>query len=117
MFNGETSLTFAAWKSRIASVKALLNAGADVEAKNIDGETPLISAAKRYRRHDGEEKRANNMEVMRLLVDAGANLDVTDAMGRTAYICAIHGKASVRPLSWEERAQVEQLLKPKVEEE
>ena len=52
-------------------VKALIAAGADVNAKNNEGQTPL--------HYEEDEK------VVKALIAAGANKDITDNLGQTPY--------------------------------
>ena len=58
---------------RLASVRAHLEGGADVNAASASGVTPLIEAAS-----------AGRTEVARVLLDAGAAVDARDRLGRTA---------------------------------
>jgi len=53
-------------------VDALLKKGCDLEARNEDGETPLLYAANR-----------NNWQMALKLIRVGANVDVSDKEGRT----------------------------------
>jgi ankyrin repeat protein len=63
-----------------AAGRALLAAGADVNAANLDGETPLIRAATQY-----EE------ECAEILLERGANVNSRTQQGRTPLIAAIDG--------------------------
>ncbi|MEC4723762.1 ankyrin repeat domain-containing protein [Noviherbaspirillum sp. CPCC 100848] len=56
-----------------AMTTMLLAAGADPDARDKDGETPLFGAA-----------RAANLEMMRILVDAGADVDAVNEKKETA---------------------------------
>ena len=59
-------------------VRALLDAGADLEARDVYGWTPLMSAA-----------RSNeNAEVVQLLLDAGADLEARNEYGWTPLMIA-----------------------------
>ncbi len=93
-------------------VRALIGAGADVNARNGAGDTALMQAAY-YRRRDvaallldaGADVNAQddfgqtalmssahknpNAEVMGALIDAGAELDARDCAGRTALIRSV----------------------------
>lgn len=70
--DGEPLLIKAVWKSRDI-VRMLINAGADVNAKNGNEETALIKAAgKKY------------PDIVKLLINAGADVNVTDNLGKTA---------------------------------
>ena len=60
-------------RGHAAVARALIEGGANIEARNADGATPLIIAA-----FFGHE------EIVRMLVHAGANLDAHNKMGYTA---------------------------------
>ena len=55
------------------AIESLLKAGADIEARDKDGETPLIIAA-----------RSNNPEVIEVLLTGGANAKAKNEAGETA---------------------------------
>ena len=57
----------------VQEIQALLQAGADVNAKDEDGRTALIAASTE-----------DNPEMVRLLLQAGASVNVKDKKGRTA---------------------------------
>ncbi|KAJ3115228.1 hypothetical protein HDU96_001012 [Phlyctochytrium bullatum] len=67
-YRGDTALHRAAAKGRPEVVKLLLEFGADIEALNEDGLTPLCAAARKGR-----------CECMDVLLDAGANVDAVDS--------------------------------------
>lgn len=56
-----------------ARVEILLDRGADIEARNAEGATPLITAS-----------RLGNLALVSLLLEQGAQLDATDRNGNTA---------------------------------
>lgn len=64
---------------RVEMVRALLDAGASLEAVNDQGETPLIVATK-YPRLNGD--------VVRLLIERGAKVNARSKKGRTALMHA-----------------------------
>ena len=70
-------LIAAAEQGDVAAVERLLAAGADVEATDMMGRTPLIAAA--YENH---------LEVARLLIAAGADVNVQDRTRQSAYLIA-----------------------------
>ncbi|KAL8357149.1 hypothetical protein RB598_002125 [Gaeumannomyces tritici] len=87
---GLTALYVAAFRGHNQVVKALLEGGAAVdgprkdtkESDKLDGRTPLLYLA--------SEKKADkwNIETLKLLVDAGAELEAKDRNGRTSLLWA-----------------------------
>ena len=75
----ETVLTHAIKTLNILAVKALLDAGADPNATNKKGVTPMSGAA-----HKG------NIVIMQYLLDAGAEVNALNNSGSTALIQASH---------------------------
>lgn len=69
-------LLWAALEGKVEDVRALIEGGADVNRFGPD-ETPLIAAARK-----GYD--ANHKEIVRMLLDAGANIHAMDMYGRTA---------------------------------
>jgi len=69
---GSTPLHLAAINPDVTTVKALLAAGANVNAKDDDGNTPLHMAA--Y---------ANRIETAKVLLEAGADVNAVTTAGRT----------------------------------
>ncbi|KAJ1413586.1 ankyrin repeat-containing domain protein, partial [Ochromonadaceae sp. CCMP2298] len=65
--NGETPLHLAVYAGNILSVDQLLDFGADIDAANVDGESPLFYAARR-----------NQPAIIRLLLQRGANAGCRD---------------------------------------
>ena len=63
----QSSLRNAARKGHNEAVKSLLNEGTDVHTVNVRGQTPLHLAAM-----------TDNVDVVRMLVDGGADIDVAD---------------------------------------
>jgi ankyrin repeat protein len=74
---GWTPLLFAAGAGNVESVRLLLDAGADPNARAPAGQTPLVMAAER-----GEPGQA--AAVIRLLLERGANVNVPDMLAETA---------------------------------
>jgi ankyrin repeat protein len=66
-----------AQKGDIAGVNALLNKGADVNAKDKDGWTALMEASNN-----------GHTEIVKALIDKGANINAKDKNGRTALMWA-----------------------------
>jgi ankyrin repeat protein len=70
-----TPLALAAGRGHGEVAKILIAAGADLESKDGEGATPFLSSVGRQR---------EDRDMMRLLAQAGAKLDVVDAYGRSA---------------------------------
>ncbi|KAJ5130933.1 uncharacterized protein N7515_006972 [Penicillium bovifimosum] len=71
---GNTPLQIAALAGEAEIVKFLLEAGCEINTKNIDKDTPLIDAVEN-----------GNVEVVKLLLDAGANPRTVNAEGDEPY--------------------------------
>ncbi|WP_338872034.1 ankyrin repeat domain-containing protein [Myxococcus stipitatus] len=88
-----------------ASLKSQLDAGADPNPFDDEGQTPLMVAA-----------RAGDVELMGLLLDAGADSSLTNAVGESAIILAAahHHEEAVRLLAGsatdDEAAMVQALM-------
>jgi len=73
--DGSTPLHCASWKGHAEMVTLLLDAGADIQAKNQNthwGDTPLHAAA-----------HGNQRAVAQILIERGAQLDAINAKGNT----------------------------------
>lgn len=69
---GETLLHEVAWIKRTVGIQPLLDHGADIEAQNKHGETPVYISVK-----------LNDLPTMLVLLKAGADPNVPDEMGHT----------------------------------
>ena len=76
---GEPALHFACDEARVECLIALLRAGADTNARDSRGETPLIVAAF-----------SGRSPCVRALAQAGADLEAKGTGGRTAAMAALH---------------------------
>ena len=85
-----TALHCAAFRARPGITTVLLDHGANTNAKNKDGETPLhrVSQDKDSSKHDG-------VSVTRLLLERGVDVHAMDKSGNTALHCA-----AFRAWSW-----------------
>ena len=79
---GSTPLHLAATNPDVTALKALLAAGANVNAKDDDGNTPLHMAA--Y---------TNRIEHAKVLLEAGADVNVVSTGGRTPMAMARKSRA------------------------
>ena len=77
-------LQIAGFTSGLARMRALLEAGADVNVTGLTGETPLIQAAKR-----------GSVPAVAMLITAGAPLDATDHDGYQALYWACRYRQSL----------------------
>lgn len=79
---GSTPLHLAATNPDVSALKALLAAGANVNAKDDDGNTPLHMAA--Y---------TNRIEAAKVLLEAGADVNAKTTAGRTPMAMARKSRA------------------------
>jgi tetratricopeptide (TPR) repeat protein len=77
----DTPLMLAAFKGDVPGVKALLDAGARVDGRAVQGSTPLMVAAS-----------GGHTEVVSLLLKRGARVDLRNDFGWTALMMAANGK-------------------------
>ena len=93
----KTPLMSACEEAKLDIVRELINAGADLEIRNSDGNTAIWAACF-----------GGNLDIIKLLIDAGANIDHCNNEGVTALIYAASaGKTDVVKLLVEEGADVE----------
>jgi ankyrin repeat protein len=86
---GLTPLLFASRDGKVASARALLDAGADINLVDPDRHTPLILALTN-----------GQFDVAGLLIERGADVNMEDKVGQTALYAAVNGHtvpASNRP--------------------
>ncbi|KFY83567.1 hypothetical protein V498_07971, partial [Pseudogymnoascus sp. VKM F-4517 (FW-2822)] len=96
--HGQTSLFWAAENGHEAVAKLLLQKGADVDAKDVDGGTPLRRAAV-----------YGHKAVAKLLLQKGADVDAKDSEYGPTPLCfaAGHGQEAVAKLLLEKDADVD----------
>ncbi|RYF46246.1 MAG: hypothetical protein EOO38_14485, partial [Cytophagaceae bacterium] len=90
---GETVLFTAVRATRIEVVRDLLNRGADVNAQNADGDTPLHIAARLAYPTTYLSNRV--AELISLLLDAGANANMSNGRGDLPLHVALRYKTSL----------------------
>jgi ankyrin repeat protein len=78
--NSCANLIDTAKKGDTAKVNALLNKGADVNAKDKDGKTALMAASEK-----------GHTEIVKTLIDNGANVNAKSKIGSTALMLASLG--------------------------
>ena len=83
---GQTALMIAVAKGSTETVKQLLHAGADVNLANGCGETALLSLTGRCYLNNKEQQ----SQVLTLLLDANANLHVSNCWNDTPFLCAAY---------------------------
>lgn len=89
---GSTPFLLAARASDLSLMKLLVELGADAQATNVDGCTPLLAAAGVGALGDGDESAGTELEAfeaVRYLLDQGADINAVDVHGETA----MHGAA------------------------
>jgi len=84
-------------------VERLVDAGADVNARDQDGSTPLHILAKSNRSNHGDgaynqETAALLSQLIHQLVAAGANLEARDLQGRTPLLLAVEAVPATTPI-------------------
>ncbi|RAP32726.1 hypothetical protein DID80_08525, partial [Candidatus Marinamargulisbacteria bacterium SCGC AAA071-K20] len=77
--NGNTALISAAFWGKTEAVRALVQAGANLESRDRWGSTALMLAALK-----------GHTEAVRALVELGADIEATDEHGRTALMLAAY---------------------------
>ncbi len=87
---GETAL----WRGNIS---ALLEAGTDAKVVDNIGQTPLFARYPYYLGTDWGSEIAFNVGEIRLLLDAGANINATDANGRSVLFYVLESCAGIEP--------------------
>jgi ankyrin repeat protein len=78
-----TPLACVARINRADMVRVLLDQGADVDARSINGRTALMEAV----RFDGSDMGAR-LETLRFLINSGADMEIKDEDGKTALFHA-----------------------------
>jgi ankyrin repeat protein len=100
--NTEFSVHSTAWRSDEDVVQALLKAGADVNAKNDEGQTPLIKFAlylSQIVSSQGQGEISPRLQVFKMLIDGGADVSLVDNKHRTAlHAVAESRKHGQRPI-------------------
>lgn len=86
-WSGQTALMIAVATGNTETVKQFLDAGADVNFANSDGQTALLSLRGNCYSHDKERQ----SQVVSLLLDANANIHARDYRNTTPFLCAANG--------------------------
>lgn len=83
-------------------VRAFLEAGADPNLKDIDGETPLHRFASRADHRFNEIRDASTpfVEILQLLIQHGADINARDSQGRTPAFSLMASLASFETNTW-----------------
>jgi len=84
--SGTTALHAAAWAGHPATILVLLNNGANPNQADLNEGTPLTLAA--HKKTDTPEAAAKQTEVIKTLLDKGANVNALDVLGRSALMYA-----------------------------
>ena len=84
-YNNQTALLFASEKGKPDIIKLLLEHGADVNSKDMDGNTPLNIVCKRYSYF---EDTSYLFEIIQLLLEHGSNVNSRNDNGVTPFMTA-----------------------------
>ena len=95
-----SAIADAAWNNQLDAVRLMLKAGFPVDARGIHNSTPLDRACIR-----------GYIELVNLLLDHGASIDVVNAFGGTPLRACIWGSVKFRDTKGNYPAVVERLLK------
>ena len=85
-FVGRTPLFYAVRKGNIKDAELLIDSGADMQAVDKYGHTPAHVAAIKTGAY-GKKASDNNLAILKLLREKGADLTLKDYKGRTAHDC------------------------------
>ena len=98
--SGETTILHryvGSWGGNLEAAKFLIEKGANVNAKNAQGSTPLMDVS----------SYSGNLETAKLLIEKGADVNAKDAQGSTALMKAVgSGKVELAKLLIEKGADV-----------
>ncbi|KAJ2931521.1 hypothetical protein H1R20_g5586, partial [Candolleomyces eurysporus] len=87
---GRTALHLAVLHGYEASVKILLEHGADVNCQDRQGNTPLLIACGSRASYSKDDSiRSLPLRIVQLLLQHGADISVKNRYGQTAFLCAV----------------------------
>jgi ankyrin repeat protein len=87
--DGNTPLHWAVSSNILSGVQFLIEAGANINAKNDRGQTPLFLAKMRFEDYfDNSESHKDAWPIAKLLLSRGANIDTCDSEGLTPLLSA-----------------------------
>ncbi len=85
----KTPLLYSTRQGDLETTKLLIEAGADIEQADPDGDTPLLSAILNASVESKPGVQGQHIEVAHYLIEQGANIHVSDWFGQTPLFAAV----------------------------
>ena len=85
---GQTVLHHAVFRSSLEVIKTIREAGSPVDSRDNEGLTPMMEAIRPRSTWTNDTHESKYCEIVKYLLDSGANKEIKDNLGRTAWIHA-----------------------------